>query len=373
MSDLNDMVRVYVGDADVVTVPLVDNMTASNAAPKASTVGAALAEKVDTDTIMEHVTVTVDGIASDNQGVILINGNDIPIDDTQGADDIKTYVDAIGAKTAEDIVYESGETATIKTVVDALAEDIEDVADNLFASEIKMSSTDTTTVSAKISEIDGKTAADIPYGTGSNVGAALGSMAESISSLQNGQTGTVKVSSQTFTDGEQTQARSNIGAAARAETVLVNEAQSLNVTQQAQARANIGAAGSSEAVLITEQTLTSAQQTQARTNIGAANETDMSQWKTVVTEQVTMNYGLTAQVKRIGKVCMAAITGQTNAAASQWAAIGYGFPHPVMPVIVPNCGGPDYIDLAENGVLQTGGSLASGAYVMITFTYITSD
>lgn len=279
MSELNDMVRVYVGDADVVTVPLVDNLTASNAAPKASTVGAALAQKVDTDSVMEHVSITVDGIASDNQGVILINGDDIPIDDTQGADDIKTYVDAIGAKTAEDITYESGETATIKDVVDALAENIEDVADNLFASEIKMSSSDTTTVAAKISEIDGKTASDIPYGTSSNVGAALGSMAESIGSLQDGQTGTVKVSSQTFTDGEQSQARTNIGAAARAETVMINDAQTLNVTQQAQARANIAALGASDVADVVRtiaQTIEATAQAQARANIGAGDATTLA-------------------------------------------------------------------------------------------------
>ena len=300
MSELNDMVRVYVGDADVVTVPLVDNLTASNAAPKASTVGAALAQKVDTDSVMEHVSITVDGIASDNQGVILINGDDIPIDDTQDADDIKTYVDAIGAKTAEDIIYESGETATIKEVVDALAENIEDVSDNLFASEIKMSSSDTTTVAEKITAIDGKTAADIPMGSAdtTKISAKIAGIEEDISDLEDGQVGTVKISSQTFTDGEQNQARANIGAAAKTETVLVNESQTLNATQQAQARTNIAAIGTGEAVLVAEQTLTDAQKLQARTNIGAVADSEMPSFRT----ELFIENGLTFECARWGRV-----------------------------------------------------------------------
>ena len=366
MSDLNDMVRVYVGDADVVTVPLVDNLTASNAAPKASTVGAALAEKVDTDSVMEHVSITVDGIESDNQGVILINGDDIPIDDTQGADDIKTYVDAIGAKTAEDIVYESGETATIKTVVDALAEDIEDVADNLFASEIKMSSTDTTTVSAKISEIDGKTAADIPYGTGSNVGAALGSMAESISSLQNGQTGTVKVSSQTFTDAEQSQARANVGAAAKTETVLVNESQTLNSTQKAQARANIGAVGNSEAVLLAEQTLTNTQKTQVKTNLGIPTE--------VVSDSTVLSTGLPVNYSKIGNICSVTVNGQASSAIDQWGSLGMlpeGY-RPKIAMLVPNVAGSNaYVIFQPTGAINTSVAIAADGYVQASATFVT--
>lgn len=143
MSELNENVEVTIDDATVVTVPLVENFTATNAAPTAKFVGDALDEKVDVDGIMEAVRITFNGIQSDNQGVILASGDDIPVEDggttsiseaingldaktageinytALGGQTIKAKVDGIDAKTASEITYVSGQT--IKEKVDAVA------------------------------------------------------------------------------------------------------------------------------------------------------------------------------------------------------------------------------------------------------------
>ena len=83
-NNLNEEIRVTVEDAPAITVntPLVHNLTADNAAPTAKTVGDALEAKVDADDVMEHVTITFDGIESDNQGVLLVSAEDIPLTDS---------------------------------------------------------------------------------------------------------------------------------------------------------------------------------------------------------------------------------------------------------------------------------------------------
>ena len=114
MSELNETVNVTVDDATVITVPLVTNLTATNAAPTAKTVGDALASKVDTDEIMAHVTIKVNEEESDNQGQILIDASGIPISEGSTTS-IKD------AKTAADINYATGQT--IKAKIDAVASD----------------------------------------------------------------------------------------------------------------------------------------------------------------------------------------------------------------------------------------------------------
>lgn len=135
MSELNENISVTVDDAPVATVPLVNNLTADNAAPKASTVGAALALKADAATIMENVTITVDGQESDAQGVILLYGSDIPIDESTNAPDIKTAVEAVEGK--------------------------------LYGDQLPMSGTDATKISAAIASAAARTASDITYASGS--------------------------------------------------------------------------------------------------------------------------------------------------------------------------------------------------------------
>lgn len=121
MSELNEGVQVEIDDATVITVPLVTNLTATNAAPTAKTVGDALASKVDVDSIMESVTIKVNNEQSDNQGQILIDGTEIPISDGSTTS-IKDAVDAVDEKTASDITYDgtASTPVSIKAKVDAL-------------------------------------------------------------------------------------------------------------------------------------------------------------------------------------------------------------------------------------------------------------
>ena len=108
--------------------------------------------------------------------------------------------------------------------------------------------------------------------------------AESIAAGVEGQLAkTVKVTPQTWTAAQKTQARTNIGAAAVADIpdvsdVLRYTAQDLTSAQKAQARENIGAvagtglalANAGAVVYNAEQELTTAQKSRVRDNIGAA-------------------------------------------------------------------------------------------------------
>lgn len=149
MPDLNDMVRLIVSDASVVTVPLVDNLTASNAAPKASTVGAALALKVDTATIMQHVTITFNEIESDNQGVILATGEDIPVNSDSGAVSIADKFEAV-ADQIEDAIDEAVQTAQT-----GVAMSVENIAPDSTTHDISLAGLLATTagVNAAIDEV----------------------------------------------------------------------------------------------------------------------------------------------------------------------------------------------------------------------------
>lgn len=157
MSELNENVEVTIDDATVVTVPLVENFTATNAAPTAKFVGDALAEKVDTDGIMEAVRITFNGIESDNQGVILASGDDIPVEDGS-ATTIKAAIDAVGAKTAADIAYGIG--GTIQTKIEAVEGEISAavsaIEGEMYADQIPMGASDATKISAAVGAVDAR-------------------------------------------------------------------------------------------------------------------------------------------------------------------------------------------------------------------------
>ena len=279
-NNLNEEIRVTVEDAPAITVntPLVQNLTADNAAPTAKTVGDALEAKVDAEDVMEHVTITFDGIESDNQGVLLVSAEDIPLTDSTtvnpqtGAGSIKKDLERIYGKTAADIAY--GLNVTVKDRIDTMAGTLGDVQSGMRGDEIPIDgTTGAQSVKEAIDEVDAKTAADIPYVTGTSVAEKIAAMDTAIAAVQTAAGSAVKVTAQSLTDGEKVQARTNIGAAGASDTVSVN-AQTLTSTQQAQARTNIGALGAADvadAVRTSEQTLTTAQQAQARANIGAAD------------------------------------------------------------------------------------------------------
>ena len=196
MSELNETVNVTVDDATVITVPLVTNLTATNAAPTAKTVGDALASKVDTDSVMEHVTVKVNNEQSDNQGQILIDGTGIPITDGS-ATTIAGAVEAVNGKTGADIVYDPADTTkSIKAKVDAI----------------------NTGLTEAVQAVDAKTGENIAMGASDvrTIKAAVDALATAIEGIDTG-TDNVKYSAQTgFDDTQKGVARNNIGAAAKA-------------------------------------------------------------------------------------------------------------------------------------------------------------
>lgn len=340
MSELIENIDVTVDDAPVATVPLVDNFTADNAAPKASAVGTALASKVDASAVMEHVTITVDGQESDNQGVILLYGDDIPVDDTNNAPTVKAAIQTVDAKTAADINYAIG--VSIKDKIDAVAADV-------------------TTVGAK-------TANEIIYADTTTIKSKVDGIETTLGTVQTAAGSAVKVVSQTLTESEKLQARTNIGAAAAAEFVGVNS-QSFTSSQQAQARENIAALGSSDVadvVRTSEQTLTDAQKAQARANIGIVADTPAS-------ETVALTSGLAAVFTKCGKVCSMYISGQLTSGAAQWESLGT-IPAAYLPYadfMAANLASFDgYFIIHPSGAIQTGYTIAANAWVIINLTYI---
>lgn len=140
MSEINpnEEVTVVVEDATVITTPIDDTLTISGDAADAKAVGDALALKADLSAVN---TIKVNDESADNQGQILLYGEDIPMSD----EDDTTLTEAIQAeqgKTGEDIKLDASEDApTLKAAIASADKD---------ATEIPMSSEDETTVSAHI-------------------------------------------------------------------------------------------------------------------------------------------------------------------------------------------------------------------------------
>ena len=339
-----DSTRIQMGvrGVSVVTVSLDDTLTISGKAADAKAVGDALAEKVDADSIMESVTITVDGQASDNQGVIILSGEDIPVDDSDNAQTVKAAIEAVDGKTAADITY--GLNVSIKDKIDDVVSDVETVGS--------------------------KTASDIIYADTTTIKSKIDGIETVLGTVQTDTASAVKVTAQTLTETEKLQARANIGAVSSAEAVLV-DAQTLTTSQQSQARTNIAALGSADVadvVRTSEQTLTDVQKSQARANIGIIPDSPVS-------ETVSLYYGLTGTFTKCGKVCTLAISGQTSTSVSQWDQIG-AIPDTYKPysdataasLVSPG----NYILIHPTGVVQTGYNISANDYVIANLTYITA-
>ena len=124
--NLNEEVTMVVEDATVITTPIDDTLTVSGDAADAKAVGDALALKADKSQL---TNVTVNGQSPDQQGAILIDGTDIPANDTD-EDTIAEALAALDEKTGADIAIdgESG-SDTIANVVSG----IQDVLDTFEA------------------------------------------------------------------------------------------------------------------------------------------------------------------------------------------------------------------------------------------------
>ena len=131
MSEINpnEEVTVVVEDAEVITTPIDATLTISGDAADAKAVGDALALKADASAIN---TIKVNEQSADNQGQILLTGEDVPMSD----EDETTLAEAIAAeqdKTAADIPMTSAEDS------DSIADAIEDLQ-GMTAADIPMSS-----------------------------------------------------------------------------------------------------------------------------------------------------------------------------------------------------------------------------------------
>ena len=168
--DLNEVIEEVIDDASVITVPIDDTLSNSGEAADAKAVGDALALKADKSEI--QTSITVNGQSADAQGSIIVTAADTQISDTDQTT-VKAAIEAVDGKTAEDIPVSSSSSQTIKQALDTGA--------TRTADQIPMSGTDSTTVKThidsltgdvsdlddEVSALEGRTAADILYNTGS--------------------------------------------------------------------------------------------------------------------------------------------------------------------------------------------------------------
>ena len=227
-------IRMGVRAVSVVTVSLDDTLSISGKAADAKAVGDALAEKTDISTLMSNVRITVDGQESDAQGVVLLYGEDIPVDDSNDAPTVAEKLAEIDGKTANDINYAIGQT--IKDKIDDLAGDVGTISGTLYGSDIPvnhsdatsveaaiqnavslqygskipMSESDTTKVAAAIAAVDGKTASDIVYASGSTdkISDVVGSIGTRLTAVEGNY---LSKAQQTLQPGEQAAVQQNLG------------------------------------------------------------------------------------------------------------------------------------------------------------------
>ena len=153
--------------------------------------------------------------------------------------DLEDAIDGLGVA---DIAYDGNDTLSDK--LDAIDTSISGIQDDLYATEIPMSSSDTTKISEKIAAMD------------------------------TAQGNAILKTTQTLTTAEQAQARTNIAALGSSDiaAMLTYNAQTLTNDQKAQVRTNIGAVSGDDITDVLRygvQSLTAAQRAQARANLDA--------------------------------------------------------------------------------------------------------
>ena len=142
--NLNDVVEEVVSDAEVMTVPIDDTLSVSGEAADAKAVGDALALKADASSVVD---ITVNGQGADNQGHIIVDASQIEMSSSDSTK-VKAKIEAIDAKNATQIPMSS--TAGAQSVAAAI---IEQSGKN--ATNIPMSSASgAQTIAQKISTMD---------------------------------------------------------------------------------------------------------------------------------------------------------------------------------------------------------------------------
>lgn len=214
MSELNTNVLMTVQAGPVANTPIDDTLSIAGEAADAKAVGDALANKVDADSIMEAVRITFDGIESDNQGIILAYGDDIPIDDSAGADSIKEAIDAVAERTGADIAVSGTDSTKISAMFSG--------------DKIPVSSSDSTKIATLLGTLGGKTGADIPISGTDNttVKATTDAISGRVTTIEGAY---LKRTAQELTSTEKTQVRTNLSLGGASTQDVSNE---LTVAEQ---------------------------------------------------------------------------------------------------------------------------------------------
>ena len=178
--NLNENVVEEIDDAPIITVPIDTTLTHSGEAADAKVVGDALAHKADKSEIQR--SITVDGKSADTQGNITVLASDIP---ANGQDiTVQDEIDALKAKTGENIKINKQSSQTINEVIEDIAgrdgndillgdgtdttlyeahEEVAGAVDTLqrTVSELTGLPSQVSALQQAVTEIDGKTAEDI--------------------------------------------------------------------------------------------------------------------------------------------------------------------------------------------------------------------
>jgi len=222
MSELNESVTFTVGSSTTLSVPVDTTLSIEGQAADAAAVGRALAQKQDAGSVV----ISVNGQVQDNQGQIEITGEDIPVDETEGAESIADAVAALQERTGADIPVSGSEAETISaklgTLQDAVG-NVEQAVTGLTADGIVYDGTAQTPQSIKakvdavaqsVETVGGKTAADIIYDGTAQTPQSIKAVVEAIrTQAEQGGTENVKYTAQTLTAEQQLQVRNNINAA----------------------------------------------------------------------------------------------------------------------------------------------------------------
>lgn len=142
--NLNDVVEEVVSDAEVMTVNIDDTLTVSGEAADAKAVGDALALKADKSEL--SAAISVNGQSADNQGHIIVDASQIEMSSSDTTK-VKAAIEAAAARTGADIPVSAAVGA--KKIGTAISE-----LDAKNATQIKMAGTGDTTISQKIAAMD---------------------------------------------------------------------------------------------------------------------------------------------------------------------------------------------------------------------------
>ena len=184
--DMNEVFTVNFADSEVITVPIDDTLSNTGEAADAKAVGDALALKADKSEL--SAAITVDGQAADAQGAILLYGSHIQVSDSDSTK-LDAKLEALGNKTAQDILMGGGST---ETIAQAISDSMSVTAD-----EIPIADGETNTVAEELQRLDDEKG-DVKSVNGRTPNAAGNVTVEEVAYARNLVSDTAKASVGTF-------------------------------------------------------------------------------------------------------------------------------------------------------------------------------